>query len=132
MPESFIRYSDYFAHAVYMHETAHTPLNGLSQDILLVDEETAEAAITDVNTEDLAKELVNRVEAVRTQIISNFSQIHYVESSFVELGQYVRKKFNVTRVDDFLTENGIKVFNSYAKTSGALADPISKSNIKEN
>ena len=124
--EVFEYYSDYYAYAADMHRKIYTSFDGLGNQILQLNNYLTK---NDLQGQDFAKNLVNNLQSLQISLITNFSQIHYLEDSFVALSKYVRNKFGTT-VDTMLTNENIKVFNSYAKVSDSLAEPISASNIK--
>jgi len=125
--EVFLYYSDYYGYAADMHRKMHESLVGLENEITQLDNFLIK---NDIQGEDTAKVLTQSIPTVRKNIIVNFSQIGYMEDSFVALAEYVRKKF-YTSVDEMLTNENEKVSNSYAKVSNDLAQTISKKNIKE-
>ena len=127
MAEDFIKYSEYMGNAAYMHQTAYKPFEDLRSMILNIDKSTIEnQVVADNNVE---KTLYNQADSAIQQILVSFSQISYLEGSFVALNKYIRKKYGVDTVDEFLTANNIKVSAAFAKVNGVLADPISETNI---
>ena len=120
----FINYSDYYAYAADMHRQVWTSLSDLDTQILQLDE------LIQNDPQGFVQELAIAISSVRQNLMVNFSQISYLEDSFVELFKYVYKKTSLG-VDDYLTQQNIKVFYSYAQVSNSLASPISASNIKE-
>ena len=128
----FSTVADYFAGAADMHRDAYKSFDGLSSEIGRLNsfllrknpqQFTSPASSSFIN-------LQNKVNSTRHVILVNFSKIQYMEPSFAELAKYVLAKFG-TKVDEMLTNYGVKVFESYKKVSDYLAEPISDSNVKE-
>ena len=124
--EIFSTYADYYAYAVDMHRKISNSLDGLREDILTINDYLVK---NNPQGPNYANILAQNAETTRVNMLSNFSQIAYVENSFVELSKYVKKKFNTT-VDGMLTTEDVKVFEPYAKTSTSLGEAISSTNIK--
>ena len=124
----FVTYADAFSSAADMHRKIATPLDGLEDRLLQIDEYLIK---NDFQGEDKIKDLIRVIPSTRKNIRSNFSQIGFLEPSFNALAEYVYKKFGTRSVDTMLSQEGIKVYNSYKKVSDALSQTISESNVKE-
>jgi len=127
--DKFNQYADYFAYALDQHREAYLPLVTLPNTILQLDDETI--GVAGVNGADLANDLSLKVLSAREQIIRNFSKINRFESALTSLFKYVKDKYGYTSIDNFLTDNQIQVFNSFARASRDLGQPVSAANIKE-
>ena len=125
--EVLINYSDYYAYAADMHRKVWTSFDDLEADILELDNFLIK---NDNLRGNHVTNLTVQISPLIKNILSNFSQISYLEDSFVELSKYVLKKFD-TPIDAVLTSNNLKVFRSYAQVSNNLAEPISAENTKE-
>ena len=125
--EIFSQYADYLAYAADMHRKMAQSFYNLENEISQLDSFLTK---NNFQGEDSVKNLTKKIPSTRNNILVNFSQISYVEDFFIALVQYEKKKFNKT-TDQMLTDEGLKVFNSYAQVSNSLADPISIANIKQ-
>ena len=125
---SLSSHTDSIGLASDMHRTAHTAFDGLSNYLLSIDNNLIDNSSR--HGVDRLKDLVNAIESSRKNILVNFSKIDYMKDYFFEFRKYARSQFGNQALDAILTQEQVTVFDSFARISSALGEPISESNIK--
>jgi len=131
MAEEVIDYSDLYSYAIDMHRALGSVFSGFDTQVLELDDKSVYTNTDKISgRQDPAKPYVAIIRSVQNDILINFSQIAYMNKSFVDLFKYTSKKFDTSTFDEFLTNKSEKVFSSFVDVSKALAETISVGNTK--
>jgi hypothetical protein len=124
--DTFIFYADYFALAARCGIESAQALFPLAADVLKVDVRTFsyfEEAFSVRNT------FVVNLQSSYNQVFINAFSLEPMRDAFIHLSDHI-KKFSGLTVDNYLSENGLKVDRTYANLSEFTGNLISNSNIR--
>jgi len=123
-------YADLYSYAIDMHRDLGGVFIDFDTEVLELDALTVYSNDDNISARtDAAKPYVAIIRAAYSDILQNFSQIAYMNKSFVDLFKYTKAKYKTSTFDNFLTDNSEKVYSSFADVSEALGQPISSGNI---
>lgn len=124
--DRFIYYTDYFSYALIAGAETGPPLADAALIGLRVNPnsfEVYEDAITSRNS------LVNNFQSSYESVFTEAFALQYMTRAFSDLANHIRE-WTGSNVDEYLTQNGIKVHPSYASVMNILNDPISDDNVE--
>lgn len=115
-----------YGNAAEIHIKAYKPFVDLQTNILTLENDAVDIDATKKNS---VKSLTNRIKNTFNQIVANYSQIRYLEDSFVELQKYIKKEYGYNTIDECLTDIEFQISPYCAKVFNQLGQTISDSNI---
>ena len=127
MDSIFVYYADYFA---WLAQSGLQSAQALYRAIAVIKAVNQTTFTNFTNAVNSQGELKFTLRSAYEQIYSNMLSTDPLQGPFTVLSEYIKEKSGLS-VDEYLTEQGLKVIPTYAAISALFNEPISPENVEE-